>query len=150
MKIDGFLEIPDIPGESIRTGHEDQLEIYGIEFDMEAPHDVNTQARRGRVQLSEVTVTKNYDKGSPYIKQACFQNKKLDPVKIYLRRTIDAESKDYLVINLTEASVQGYTLRPSPAEPDLLEETVDFAFKEITFTYGDDADEVVMDTHIGI
>lgn len=148
QKIDGFLELPDVPGESIRSGHEDQLEIHGIEFSMEAPHDANTKARRGRVQLSTLTVIKNYDKGSPYIKQACFQNKKFDEVKVYLRRTIETESEDYLVIKLTDAAVLGYALRPSPLEPDVLEEIVDFTFKEITFTYGDD--EAVMDVHIGV
>jgi type VI secretion system secreted protein Hcp len=149
LKIDGFLELPDVPGESLRSGHEEQLEIHGIEFNMKAPHDANTKARRGRVQLSTVTILKNYDMGSPYIKQACFQNKKFDPVKIYFRRTIEEESKDYLVVNLTEASIIGYSIRPSTLEPGLLEETVDFAFKEITFTYDDDH-EVVMDVHIGV
>jgi type VI secretion system secreted protein Hcp len=149
MKIDGFLKVPDIPGESIRSGHEEQLEIYGVEFNMEAPHDPNSKARRGRVQLSTVTVIKNYDKGSPYLKQACFKNKLFGEVEIFLRRTIEEESADYLVIKLTDASVISYTIRPSPLEPDLLEETVDFAFKEITFTYDVDH-EIVMDVHIGV
>jgi len=149
IKIDGFLKVPDVPGESIRSGHEEQLEIYGIKFDMAANLDVNSGARRGRVRLSAVTVIKNYDQGSPYLAQALFQNKVFDPVEIFLRRTIATESKDYLVIKLTEASVTNYSFQPSASEPDLLEEVVDFGFKEITFTY-DGEHEAVMDVHIGV
>lgn len=149
MKIDGFLKVPDIPGESQRTGHEDEMEIYGIEFDMQAPHDPNTRARRGRVALSEMFCTKNYDIGSVYLKQACFQNKLFDEVVITARRTIAGENNDYLVIKLKDASVTNYSVRPSPEDPDLLEERIGFAYKSVNFMY-DSAHEVEMDVQIGL
>ena len=149
MKIDGFLKVPDIPGASVRDGHEDEMEVFGAEFDMQAPHDANTLARRGRVSLSTMKFRKHYDMGSPYLKQACFQNKLMDEVVFSARRTIEGETADYLIITLTDASVVSYAMSPSNTDPDVLEEEIAFAFKTITFNY-DDSHEIVMDVHVGM
>ncbi|ODT06073.1 MAG: type VI secretion protein [Mesorhizobium sp. SCN 65-20] len=149
MKIDGFLKVPDITGPSERDGHEEEIEIHGVEFNMVAPHDPNSLSRRGRVALGVIVFIKHYDKSSPYLKQALFQNKKLDDVKFSARRTIEEASSDYLVIELTDASVISYDMKPSEEEPDLIEERVGFAYKKIKFVY-DDSDEVEMDVHVGV
>jgi type VI secretion system secreted protein Hcp len=148
MKIDGFLLVPDIPGASVRDGHEDEMEVFGVAFDMKAPHDANTLSRRGRVSLSTIKFRKHYDMGSPYLKKACFDNTLMDEVVFSARRTIEGETSDYLVITFTDASVVSYEMRPSFTDPDLLEEEVAFAFKTIKFNY-DDSHEIEMDVHVG-
>ncbi|MHA6643541.1 Hcp family type VI secretion system effector [Mesorhizobium sp. A623] len=149
MKIDGFLKVPDIKGPSARDKHEDEIEIHGVEFTMIAPHDPNSLSRRGRVALGLITFVKHYDKSSPYLKQALFQNKKLDEVKFTARRTIEEKSSDYLVITLTDASVVNYEMKPSAEDPDLIEERIGFAYKKIKFVY-DDNDEAEMDVNVGV
>ncbi|MBB4275366.1 type VI secretion system secreted protein Hcp [Rhizobium mongolense subsp. loessense] len=148
MKIDGFLKVPDITGPSVRDGHEDEIEVHGVEFEMQAPFDPNSLSRRGRVSLGMLNFIKHYDKASPYLKKALFDNKLLDEVKFSARRTIEGETSDYLVITLKEASVTNYTMKPSEEEPDVIEERVGFAYKNITFNY-DDKDEVEMDVYVG-
>ena len=148
MKIDGFLKVPDIPGPSVRDGHEEEIEVHGMAFNMVAPHDPNSLSRRGRVALDVIEFTKHYDMSSPFLRQACFQNKLLGEVVFSARRTIESETSDYLVITLTDASVVRYTVAPSNDEPDLLEEKVGFAYKTIKFAY-DDKYEVEMDVHVG-
>jgi type VI secretion system secreted protein Hcp len=148
MKIDGFLKVPDITGPSVRDGHEDEIEIHGVEFEMQAPFDPNSLSRRGRVSLGMVNFIKHYDKSSPYLKKALFDNTLMDEVKFSARRTIEGETSDYLVITLKDASVTNYTMKPSEEEPDLIEERVGFAYKNITFNY-DDKDEVEMDVYVG-
>lgn len=148
MKIDGFLKVPDITGPSIRDGHEEEIEVHGVEFEMQAPFDPNSLSRRGRVSLGMVNFIKHYDKSSPYLKKALFDNTLLDEVKFSARRTIEGETSDYLVITLKDASVTSYVMKPSEDEPDLIEERVGFAYKNITFNY-DDKDEVEMDVYVG-
>ncbi len=148
MKIDGFLKVPDITGPSVRDGHEDEIEVHGVAFTMAAPYDPNSLSRRGRVSLGMVNFTKHYDKSSPYLKKALFENKLLDEVKFSARRTIEGETSDYLVVTLKDASVIEYKMYPSVEEPDLIEELVGFAYKNITFNY-DDKDEVEMDVYVG-
>lgn len=148
MKIDGFLKVPDITGPSVRDGHEDEIEIHGVEFEMVAPYDPNSLSRRGRVSLGMINFIKHYDKSSPYLKKALFDNTLLGEVKFSARRTIEGETSDYLVVTLKDASVTQYNMKPSEDEPDLIEERVGFAYKNITFNY-DDKDEVEMDVYVG-
>lgn len=148
MSIDGFLKVSDIPGESLRRGHEDEIEVHGVEFDMASPHDSATLARRGRVALGRFTVTKHYDRSSPYLKQALYQNRWLPEVVFSAYRSAAERAEKYLVVRLTNATVVGYDLRPGAQEPHLLEERIAFAYATIRFTY-DDAHEVELDVHVG-
>jgi len=148
MKIDGFLKVPDIPGPSTRDGHEEEIEVYGVEFKMVAPHDANTLSRRGRVSLEMINFIKHYDMSSPYLKKALFENTLMPEVKFSARRTIEGETNDYLVITLTDASVATYNLKPSAEEQDLLEEHIGFAYKTINFNY-DSSHEIEMNVHVG-
>lgn len=147
-KIDGFLKVPDIPGPSERDGHEEEIEIHGVKFTMQAPHDANSLSRRGKVALDMITFTKYYDMSSPYLKKALFDNTLLDEVVFSARRTIEGETSDYLVVTLTDASVMKYLMSQSNEEPDLIEEEVGFAYKTIKFVYDKDH-EIEMNVHVG-
>ncbi len=150
MKIDGFLKVPDIDGPSKRDGHEDEIEVYGVRFRNDVSRTMpNSLSRRGRVALGMITFTKNYDMSSPYLEKALFENTLMGEVKFSARRTIEGETKDYLVVTLKEACVTEYSMAPSATEPDLIEDQVSFAYKSITFTY-DDTHEIEMDVHVGM
>ena len=148
VKIDGFLKVPDIKGPSTRDGHDDEIEIHGVDYKMVAPYDPNSLSRRGRVSMGMIKFTKHYDKSSPYLAKALFENKALDEVKFSARRTIDGESKDYLVVTLTDASIMEYDMSQADDEADLIQEEVSFAYKKIKFVY-DDNDEAEMDVYVG-
>jgi type VI secretion system secreted protein Hcp len=148
MKIDGFLKVPDIKGPSKRDGHEDEIEVFGLNFEMKAPHDPNSLSRRGRVALGTIAFTKHYDMSSPYLEKALFENTLMDEVKFSARRTIEGETKDYLVITLKDASVTDYEMAASTTDPDLIEDKVSFAYKSIGFNY-DGEHEIEMDVHVG-
>ena len=148
VKIDGFLKVPDIKGPSKRDGHEDEIEVYGVDYKMIAPYDPNSLSRRGRVSMGMIKFFKHYDKSSPYLKKALFENKALDEVKFSARRTIDGESKDYLVVTLTDASIMEYDMSQAEDEEDLIQEEVSFAYKKIKFVY-DGNDEAEMDVYVG-
>ena len=148
IKIDGFLKVPDIPGPSERDGHEEEIEIHGVKFHMEAPHDPNSLSRRGRVALDMIVFTKYYDMASPYLKKALFDNTPMDEVVFSARRTIEGETSDYLVVTLTDASVMSYEMQQSEDEPDLIEEEVGFAYHAIKFVYDTDH-EIEMSVRVG-
>src|SRR5262245_17125904 len=113
VKIDGFLKVPDIPGASERDGHEEEIEIHGVQFNREAPHDPSSLSRRGRVALDMIVFTKYYDMSSPYLKKALFDNTPMDEVVFSARRTIEGETSDYLVVTLTDPSVMSYKMQQS-------------------------------------
>ena len=149
VKIDGFLKVPDIPGPSKRDGHEDEIEVYKVDFNMHAPYDPNSLSRRGKVSLDMIVFTKHYDMASPYLKKALFDNTPFDEVVFSARRTIEGETSDYLVVTLTDASVMSYRdASRARDEPDILEEEVGFAYHKIKFVYDKDH-EIEMDVHVG-
>jgi type VI secretion system secreted protein Hcp len=148
FKIDGFLKVPDIPGPSERDGHEEEIEIHGVKFLMEAPYDPNSLSKRGKVALGIFRVYKYYDMSSPYLKKALFDNTPMDEVVFSARRTIEGETSDYLVVTLTDASVMTYELYQSDDEPDLIEEEVGFAYHAIKFAYDTDH-EIEMSVRVG-
>ncbi len=133
-----FWRFGDIKGPSERDGHEEQIEIYDVTFKMVAPFDPNSLSRKGRVSLGTVTCTKDVDMSSPYLAKACHENKPLDEVTIYCRRTIDGATSDYFVVTLKEASVVGYSFDASEISPDTLGDAVQFAYKNIELKYDDD------------
>jgi type VI secretion system secreted protein Hcp len=85
-----------------------------------------------------LTIRKHYDKSSPYLAKALYDNTKLDEVVFTCRRTIEGETADYLVVTMTDASVINYNMHASEEEPDVIEDVVGFAYKTIKFVYDDD------------
>ena len=142
-KVDAFLSVPDVEGASEVDGHEGEIEVYSVQYHMEAPHDPNSLSRRGKVALGMIIFKAHYGQHSPYLQKALFDNTLLDEVKCSCRRTIEGETNDYLVITCTDASVMSYNVKPSDEDPDLLEECVGFAYKTINFNY-DGSHEIEM------
>ncbi len=135
MGIEGFLKVADIPGASLRQGHEGEIEVHGLTFSMEAPHDVASGSRKGRATVDNVVVTKYYDQSSPYLKKALFDGIRISQVVFSALRTTDGEARDYLVVTLDDAAVTKYAMQPAEAQPGLIEERVGFSFQSITFNY---------------
>jgi len=134
-KLDGFLKIGDIPGASERDGHEEEIEVYGVNFTMTAPYDPTSLSKLGRVSMGTLMLTKQYDKASPMLKMALYTNKKLGDVQFAVRRTIDGASSDYLVVKLTETTVMSYNMHVSPFENGGVEDTFELAYKTIEVEY---------------
>lgn len=151
MAIDGFLKIDDVPGESQRDGHEDEIEIHEVEFGMAAAATTGRRgmpgAAAGRVELEPFRVAKHYDRASPLLKQALARTQRFSEAVISVRRTVEGETSDYLVVTLSEASVVGYDLHPA-FEQDLLEEDVFLDYATATFRYLPEDLEVVLEKRL--
>ncbi|WP_109471017.1 Hcp family type VI secretion system effector [Ornithinimicrobium cavernae] len=137
MAVDGFLKLPDIVGESQRDGHEDEIEIHSLRFGIAAADPERTAvSRRGRVGFDPVTLLKRYDRASPYLKQMLVESRRASEATIALRRTVEGDTRDYLVVVLTDASLVSYDL--DTTEDGRLEETLTLGYRTIRFTYEGD------------
>ncbi|MFK5688748.1 Hcp family type VI secretion system effector [Ornithinimicrobium sp. LYQ92] len=134
MSIDGFLTVPGIPGESTRAGHEDEIEVHGVTFGMEAPVARGGVAR-GRVSFDPVVVSKSYDRSSPALKGALATHRHLDEVVLSVQRTVEGEQADYLVVTLEDVSVVKYDLYLDTERDGVLVEQVAFTYRSVAFTY---------------
>ncbi|MCE0487057.1 Hcp family type VI secretion system effector [Ornithinimicrobium sediminis] len=140
MAVQGFLKVPDIPGESTSKDHEDEIDVVALSFGMGVPASSATEPRSGRVQLQPLMVTKHYDRSSPYLKRALFDNVVFPEVVLTVSQALSwgrgrpGDRGDYLVVTLTGASVMSYDLVPAEGL-DQLEERLAFGYRSITFTY---------------
>lgn len=148
MAVDGFLKLPHIPGESRREGHEDEIEFHALRFGMAAPEGAvgGSVARRGRVTFDPVTVVKRYDRASPYLKRMVAEGQYAEEARLALRRTIEGETDDFLVVVLSGVSVTGYDLVST--EDGMLEEALTLNYRSIRFTYEGDH-EVELEVFVG-
>ena len=52
-----------------------------------------------------------------------------------MRRTVEGDTRDYLLITLTDVAVVKYDLAPAQDRDDVLAEKVGFAYRSINFSY---------------
>ncbi|MEM9308078.1 MAG: type VI secretion system tube protein Hcp [Pseudomonadota bacterium] len=139
MPITGYLEIPNIDGESTSTHHESEIDVHGMKWAVEQM--TGSSAGRGRVKaradMSPLRVRKYYDAASPYLAQAVHQAKVFDEVVLSVRKDSGDAHLDYLIIKMERAVLTSYTVSSNDDEPNdqTLTETVDIEFEAINITY---------------
>lgn len=107
MGIQGALKIDDIPGESKRADHEDEIDFYGIhwEIQQQSSSAAGSGRSRGRADVSGVTMWKAVDAASPYLALASMQGKSLPECTAYVRKDSGDAHLDYLKITMTNCMI---------------------------------------------
>lgn len=135
MPITAFLKLPDIDGESAHVDHENEIEVFAIDWDIEQMRAPSSE--RGRVRarsdIKPLRAGKYFDAASPYLAQAAAQGKVFNEAILSVRQDGGAAPLDYLVITLTNALVSDYALRTddpdAPGAP--LSEEIELDFERI-------------------
>ena len=112
MAITGTIKMPDIEGESVRDGHEDEIDILSCDWSMAqaASMQSGTGLTSGRATVNPIGISKYYDAASPYIALACMQGKAFDEVVISFRQDSGEAHLDYLIITLTNVVISSYSV----------------------------------------
>lgn len=134
----GYLHIDDIPGESQRVDHEDEIDIHDIVWRIESTSDTTRTRRRSVVK--PLIVSKKVDKSSPYLALASLQGRNLGRVVLTVRKDSGEAHLDYLVITMENVLVTSYEVNSENSEenPD---EKVGLTFDKITYKYTQQADD---------
>ena len=116
MPITAFLKIPDIPGESRRVGHEDEIDVHAMQWGIE--HSAPSQVGRGRVRarsdVKPLIVHKGYDAASPLLARAVRQGQSFREVVLTLRKDSGEQHLDYLVVTMTNVMLTSYEVASDP------------------------------------
>lgn len=139
----GYLKIPDIPGESQRAEHEDEIDIHGISWGVEAQAaDDGSGRTRARAEVSAITLKKYYDASSPYLFLSAAQGKSFDEITItFTRSNPDSGSFPYLTITLSNCVVTNYQVTGGTSVDDKQSEEVGLSFETINIKYVIQADD---------
>lgn len=142
MPMTGYMKLPDIAGESRRDGHEEEIDIMSIDWNMAQASNMQIGSGRtsSRATVNPIGITKIYDASSPYLALACMQGKSFDEVVISFRQDSGDAHLDYLIITLTNVVISSYSLNGT-AMGEEINDAISLSFETVNVKYTVQADD---------
>lgn len=138
MASDAYIKIGDIKGESTDSNHSDWIEIESFQSGLAQMGGGGGSGTgfqtAGRVDISDLTFTKEMDKATPKLIEACCKATPIPKVEIHFVAAADNphqymkyELKDAIVSSVSHSAAMGGGQRPS--------ESFSLRFSEIKWEY---------------
>ncbi|KAF0137809.1 MAG: hypothetical protein FD152_198 [Xanthobacteraceae bacterium] len=144
MAVSGYMKIAEIPGESGRKDHEDEIIISSLQWAATRPM-INTPGvgrSTGMANVTSVNITKLYDKSSPYLAQAVLLATAFPEIVVTLRKDSGETHLDYLTITLTDCMIESYTFSGGMGGDDSPPmESVSVVFNKVKVLYIEQASD---------
>ena len=147
MGIQGSLKIDDIQGESKRADHEDEIDFYGLHWEIKQKSSAKAGRRRGRrSRVSGVTMWKAMDAASPYLALAAMQGKSIPEAVAMVRKDSGDAHLDYLKITMTNCMISAVELlnqddATDDANDQIIHEMITITCEKINVIYTVQADD---------
>lgn len=142
MAFSGYLKIDDIPGESKRSGHEEEIVVSSFSWGATRSAFRNSGGQResGLPEVQSLSISKDFDASSPYLALACIKAKNLGDVVLTLRKDQGDEHSDYLTITLTNVLVESFQTGGGGGGNPV--DSVTLSFDTVKMLYIQDADDL--------
>ncbi|MEZ5796354.1 MAG: type VI secretion system tube protein Hcp [Paracoccaceae bacterium] len=142
MAFSAYLKIDDVPGESKRSGHEEEIVISSFSWGVSRSAFRNSGGQResGLPEVQSLSLSKDYDASSPYLALACIKAKNLGEVVLTLRKDQGDEHADYLTVTLTNTLVENYQTSGGGGGNPV--DSLTLSFDSIKIMYLQDADDL--------
>lgn len=135
MAFDAFLKIDGIPGESTDDKHKDWIEIASYRQGLSQPASSTASSVGGasaeRVSFGAFAISKQVDKASPKLFEACCTGKHIKEIVIEVCRA-GGDKQKYLEIRLEQVIVSSYVQDGGGEFPH---ESVNFSAGKYKMTY---------------
>ncbi|MEL6682860.1 MAG: type VI secretion system tube protein Hcp [Pseudomonadota bacterium] len=145
MSLTGYLKIDDIPGESKRADHEDEIDVHGVHWKIE---QLSSAARgsgrtQSRAQVESLVCYKETDASSVYLALSCMQGKSIPSATLALRKDSGDAHLDYLIITMENVVVTGFEMENDGTDPNdqIVTEKLSLAFEKVNMKYTIQADD---------
>ena len=145
MAVNAYLYIDGVEGPSTsKPNHIDILSFsWGVsQTSTYGPGQSGKEAKAGRADFSELTITKVLDKTSPFIFDHCSSGDVLDNVYLLYDKPVGDKQDDYFRIYLKDAVIVNQQLSAAAENPT---ESVSFAFQAIEVAYRPEKDDGSLD-----
>ena len=146
---DAFLKLGDLKGESVKPGHEGEIDILSWRFGVLQPGSGGTSghgggAGAGKVLPQDLNIVKFIDTSSVVLLRSCCEGSAFDNVKINFFDSSKSDTIPYLQWELTKARVTSYIANGASGD-DRPSETITLNYEEfkVTYTTFDGRDNVV-------
>ena len=136
MAFDAFLRVDDAPGESTDSNHKDWIEILSYHHGVQQPVSYSASTAGGasaeRANFTSFTITKQVDKASPKLFEACFTGRHIKEVIIEVCRA-GGDKQKFMEIKMEQVLISSYD--HDGGSGDFPVETVSFAPGKIQMNY---------------
>ena len=129
---DFFLKVDGIEGDSVRDGHEGEIEFSSMEWGV-SNGAANGSSAGKPVFANLALATASTGKAGPPLMQAAASGKIIKQAMFSARRTIEGETSDFLVITLSDVIVSSYRISDS----GMAREEIELSFSKIVIDYDD-------------
>jgi type VI secretion system secreted protein Hcp len=119
-------------GESMASGHKDDIVVTGFTWGVGAPGDAVTGQATGRRSYRQLVITKHLDTASTALMSAVATNDEVRSATLFLRKA-GGSQEDFFTITLEQARVASYDVEAD--EQGTPVEKVALAFQKITVEY---------------
>lgn len=138
MAFSGYLNIDGIDGEAQHVGHENEIDVHGVQWSIERASSTRGAGRaRSRARVGSLRCVKHADASSPYLALACLQGTSTSSAVLTLTRNSVGQQLDYLIITMENVLVAGFDMAndASDADDDAVTEHISFVFEKVTYKY---------------
>lgn len=133
-----FMKLGDIPGEAQDQDHKDWIIIDSLSapISRSIPMGAKDQQRtKGDTTLSDVSVTRQMDKSSTKLQEACANGTFFKEVEIHLCSTVGKKQEPYLKYKLENVIISSYSFFGNASGEPLPSEQVSLSYTGIEWTY---------------
>src|SRR3974390_3856377 len=135
MAIDSFLKLGTLKGESVVKGFEDQMQIASWSWGMTQTGTTHTASGggAGKVDVSDLTVTKTIDAASPTLSLSCCKGTHYDTAVLTMRKA-GGTALEYVTLTLTDVLISSYSVADASGG-DQLTDTFTLNFGKFKYSY---------------
>jgi type VI secretion system secreted protein Hcp len=135
MSVDAFLKLDDLKGESVVDGHEDEIQILSWSWGMAQQGTTHrgTGGGAGKVDVSDISITKFVDTASPNLTLACCNGKHFTEGVLTVRKAGE-KPLDYLTITMNDLIVSSVSPGGASGDENVME-NVTLNFAKFKFSY---------------
>ena len=133
-----FMKLGDIKGEATDDGHKEWIIIDSLSapISRSIPAGAKDQQRtKGDTMLGDVVVTRNLDKSSTKLQEACANGTFFKEVEIHLCTTVKNKQEPYLKYKLSDVIVSSYSFHGTASGSPLPAEQVSLGYSQAEWTY---------------
>ena len=134
MTLIAYLKIDDIPGEATSEGHEEEIDIHGLNWAVDAPA-ASGRRRAAQPKVRPLKLHKYTDKASPYLTLACLRRQSFPEMTLTVRANTGDAIVDYLVFKLENCTILRHVMENGDEDDARIHELLSIGFETITETY---------------
>jgi type VI secretion system secreted protein Hcp len=133
-----FMKLGDIKGEATDTDHKDWIIIESMSSPIfrSVPQGAKDQQRtKGETSLGDISVTRQLDKSSTKLQEACANGTFFKEVEFHFCTTVKNKQEPYLTYKLSDVIVSSYSIFANSSGSPLPSESVTMGYTKAEWTY---------------